>query len=283
MDQAQKLRELIEQLNSENDSRVIAVSSGKGGVGKTNFSVNLSIALSKMDKRVTIIDADLGLSNVDVLFGIMPKYSLQDVLNGRIQIQDMITTSPTGVNIVSGGSGINELVDIGDLELEKLIMSLGYFNSISDFLIIDTGAGIGKSVLSFVASAQELVVMVNPDPTSITDSYALIKSAAANSDIKVYIVVNRVESNREGDQVFEKLRVAADKFLHLEVENLGYIFEDQNLRRAVRKQIPVLLEYPRSVSSKGIENIAFNIVHGGSFDKKKGSFKSFMKRLFNKL
>lgn len=283
MDQAHRLRKLMENSLAGNNSRIIAISSGKGGVGKTNIAVNLAIALSKKDNRVTIIDADLGLSNVDVLFNIKPGYNLLDVIEGRVGVESLIVKGPHNINIISGGSGITKLVNLSETELENLIKSFGYFNSISDFIIIDTAAGIGKSVLSFVSSASELIVVVNPDPTSVTDAYALIKNAVARDNIAVKIIVNRVESNSEGEAVFQKLSQVTDKFLHLDIENLGYIYEDHNLRRAVRNQVPLQDAFPRSMAAKGIENVAINIQTNTNYDPKEGGFRSFLNRLIGKL
>ncbi|MDO4800360.1 MAG: MinD/ParA family protein [Bacillota bacterium] len=283
MDQAQRLREIVEQTMTQNDARVIAISSGKGGVGKTNISVNLAIALSRLGKKVTIIDADLGLSNVDVLFGVLTKYNLVHVLNDAVRIQDIVVKGPNNINIVSGGSGIIDLADIDDLKLEQLILSLGYFNSISDYILLDTGAGIGKNVKSFVSYASELIVVVTPDPTSITDAYALIKNVVPSEGIKIKLIVNRVESNSEGEEVFSKLSQTVRRFLQLEIENLGYIFDDSDVKRAVRKQVPLLTAYPRSLASKAIENIAFNIENNSHFSKAENGFRSFLQRLIRRI
>lgn len=290
MDQAQKLREIVRKtLNLQeqvpaDDARIIAVSSGKGGVGKTNFTVNLGLALANMGKSVTVIDADLGLANVDVVMGLMPKYNLSDFLSGRNSVQEIVEEGPLGLRIISGGSGIADLANIDELQLEKLILSLSYFNSISDYILIDTAAGLGMTVLSFVASASELIVVITPDPTSITDAYALIKNVIADTENKVIkLVINRVESNEEGDRVYNKLSQATQRFLNKDLENLGYIFEDANVKRAVRKQTPLFTTYPRSLATKGIEHIAFNIEHNNQYLKSENSFKSFLHRLIKKI
>ncbi len=244
MDQAQKLRDIIGDNDvpesAVNDARIITISSGKGGVGKTNFTVNMGIALAKLGKRVTIIDADLGLANVDVLFGIVPKYNLSHVIKGEVSVQDVIIKGLHDITIISGGSGIMDLIDLDKEQLEKLIQSLTYLNEVSDYILIDTGAGLSKSVLSFIDAASDVIVVITPDPTSITDAYALVKNIVMEDNKKIKLIINRVESNEEGDEVFGKMQQAVTKFLNRELENLGYIFEDNNLKRAVRKQIPLM-------------------------------------------
>lgn len=286
MDQAQKLRDIVALEQGEkhgDDARIIAISSGKGGVGKTGFTVNLAIALARLNKRVTIIDADLGLANVDVMFGIVTRYSLANVIKGEVTVEESIAKGPHDINIISGGSGILDLVDLEAEQLEKLIQSLTFFNTISDYILIDTGAGLSKSVFSFIQAASDLVVVITPDPTSITDAYALIKNIDAESAKKIKLIINRVDSNEEGDEVFAKLSQAVLRFLNREVENLGYIFEDGNFKRAVRRQVPLLECYPRSIAGKGIENIAYNLEHNSAYAKHNSSFKAFLSRLMGKL
>jgi len=285
MDQAQKLRDIIKTSDSSdvNDARIITVSSGKGGVGKTNFTVNMGLALGKLGKRVTIIDADLGLANVDVLLGILPKYNLSHVIKGEMTVEEVVVTGSYGINIISGGSGIMDLIDLEQNQLEKLIESLKYCNDISDYILIDTGAGLSKSVLSFVDAASDVIVIITPDPTSITDAYALIKNIIKDEDKKIKIVINRVESNEEGDEVFNKLEQAVNKFLNKSLENLGYIFEDNNLKKAVRKQMPVIEAYPRAIASKGIENIAYNLENNSKYAKAQNSFRGLLNKLISKI
>lgn len=290
MDQAQKLRELTEIIGShtsikpaEEDARIITISSGKGGVGKTNFTVNLGIALAKLGKRVSIIDADLGLANVDVLFGIVPKYNIAHVINGDVSVEECIIEGPHGIKIISGGSGIMDLVDMNSLQLNKLIHSLSYFNALSDYILIDTGAGLSKSVISFINAASDVVLIITPDPTSITDAYALIKNIVLEEGQHIKLVINRVESNDEGDEVFRKLQQAVSKFLSKNVQNFGYIYEDESIRKAVRKQTPLLELYPRALSSKSIEHIAYNFENKTVTQTAQNSFKTFLSKLISKI
>lgn len=288
MDQAEKLRQIIaaqSRKQSSPDARMIAVTSGKGGVGKTNFTINIALALRALGKEVTIIDADLGLANVDVLLGMISKYSFLDVLSGSVEAKDLVAEGPNGVKIVSGGSGLTDLVNIEDLSLERLIYALSYFNSISDFILIDTGAGISKSVMSFLDAASEIIVILNPDPTSITDAYALIKNISNIEEKQVKLVINRVESAAEGKEAFAKISNTVERFLDIRIENLGFIFEDYHLGKAVKQQQPVITAYPRSLSSRAIEEIARNLVDDRSAadaseekEESRGLF-GFLKRL----
>lgn len=284
IDQANKLRELIhvKQPPKEKvptDARIIAVSSGKGGVGKTNFTVNTAIALSKMNKRVTVIDADLGLANIDILLGLVPKYTLTHVLRNEKVIEDIILKGPNDIKIISGGSGVMDLVNLSSNELDALIKTFEYLNDDSDFILIDTGAGLNQSVLSFIQAAQELIVVVTSDPTSITDAYALIKNIK-HLNIPIKIVVNRVESNKEGHEVFHKLNSATTKFLNFEMDNLGFVYEDPCVKKSVRNQIPFIVGFPNALATKGIELIANTLLHNSDFTQPEGGFKSFIKKIF---
>lgn len=287
MDQAQKLREIVndsklEETNDNKkntDSKIITISSGKGGVGKTNFTVNLGLALSKMGKKVTIIDADLGLANVDVILGIIPKYTLSHTIRNEKTIDEIIVKGPLDINVVSGGSGVLDLVNLNDMQVDNLIDSFEKLNEISDYILIDTGAGINNSVLSFIRAASDIIVVITPDPTSITDAYALIKNIADDCD-SINLVINRVDSNKEGLEVYNKLFRAGKKFLNIELKNLGYIYEDGNVKKAVRIQKPFFIEYPNTIASKGIELIAYNIENNEHKIKTANKFSLFINKLF---
>lgn len=283
-DQAYKLRELIHvnkssQKKVSTDARIIAISSGKGGVGKTNFTVNIGIALTKLNKKVTIIDADLGLANIDIILGLVPKFTLTHVLKNQKNIEDIIMDGPDGIKIISGGSGVMDLVNLSAQELEALIKTFEYLNEDSDYILIDTGAGLNQSVLSFIQAAQELIVVVTSDPTSITDAYALIKNIKS-MNIPIKIVVNRVESNKEGHEVFHKLNSATTKFLNFEMENIGFIYEDPCVKKSVRNQVPFMIGFPNALASKGVELIANTLDHQKNYQQEEGGFSSFIKKLF---
>lgn len=281
MDQASKLRELInnqrtisKEIKSNNNdnntktnnARAICVTSGKGGVGKTNFTINLGIELTKLGNRVIIIDADLGLANIDVVLGIVPKYTLFDVIHKNKSIDEVIMNGPNNIKIISGGSGILELVDMDPKNIRRLIEKLNDINKYSDIILIDTGAGLSNSILSFILSAEEVIVVTTPEPTSITDAYAMIKTINfKNKDKKIKIIINRVENIKEGNMTFEKLNNASNRFLSMNLEKLGYVFDDINVVKSVKKQRPFTIEYPNSIASKNIEQIASKLLNDNRF------------------
>lgn len=291
-DQAQRLRELISnakdtrqsvELSSQppekSDARVIAISSGKGGVGKTNITVNLGLALAKLNKRVVIIDADLGLANIDVILGLIPKYNLLHLLHNQKTLDDITIHGPLGLRLISGGSGVMDLVNLADEDMQRLVHSLESLNETADYILVDTGAGINKSVLSFIDAAQEVIMVITPDPTSITDAYAVIKNIThVNKNIRV--IINKAETHKEGYDVFHKINAATQRFLKLDLESLGILLEDPSVIRAVKLQKPFLLHSPHAIASKGIELIAYNLENNCSYVKEMNQFSVFVKRLF---
>lgn len=290
-DQAYNLRKLInnyrnsiqnvpiQSQNKSHSARVITVTSGKGGVGKTNFTINLGIALTKYNNRVTIIDADLGLSNVDVVLGLVPKYTLANVIRNEVNILDVGITGPNGINIISGGSGIIDMIDLPQEQIKNLIDNFLLLNNTSDYILIDTGAGLNNSVISFIEAADEMILVITPEPTSITDAYAVIKNIK-NKDKKIKLVINRAETSKEGHEVFNKINSATQRFLNLELENLGFIYEDSTVKKSVKEQKPFLIQYPNSIASKGIELIAYNLINNSTNIKSFGGFKRFINNLF---
>ena len=266
MDQAERLRSLIDKLKSpvleiSQTMRVISVTSGKGGVGKSNFSVNLAIYLARANKRVIVIDADFGLANVEVLLGVSPKYSFRDVLTGRATIAEALATGPEGIQFLSGGSGLTQLADVTESQLSVLLSGFKQLEEMADILLIDTGAGISKSVINFLKASHEIIVVTTGDPTSITDAYTVMKAISEDYDDamgppQLKIVINRVENSKEGQEVFQRLHRVCGRFLKLNPANLGYIPYDKYLVRAVKSQEPVSLMYPASESSRSIEAIS---------------------------
>ncbi|GAB6088218.1 MinD/ParA family protein [Alkaliphilus crotonatoxidans] len=294
-DQAARLREMIQQkkrldkIKNDKDKyqeqmqpRVICITSGKGGVGKTNFTLNLAIALSQQNKRVVIIDADLGLANIDVVMGVLPKYSLLDVINGNKTLKEVVIQGPNGIKIVSGGSGILDLIDMSGEKLKDLIEKFNELNQMADIILIDTGAGLSKSVLSFVLAAQEVIVVCTPEPTAVTDAYAMIKTIGLKDSNKcLSLLVNRVESIKEGKMTFEKLQNVSSRFLNIKLEKLGYLSEDIHVSRSVKLQKPFLLQYPRSVVSKNIEIIAQRLLDKDVPVDSSGDAKGFFNRVIS--
>jgi len=264
----------------EKTTRVITVTSGKGGVGKTNFSVNLALALREMNYNVLILDADLGLANIDVILGISTHHNLLHVINGEKSIHEIIYEGPRGLQIIPGGSGIQELANLKDYQVENFLASLSRLDGYADLLIIDTGAGISNSVLSFALAAEEVIVVTTTEPTAITDAYGLIKTLRQQMfGGKIEVVVNRASSVTDGNIVYEKLRVAASRFLNYHVEFLGVIREDPKVSRAVKEQQPFILGYPTTMASQDIYQLAASLTQSKYVIGPKKGIKSFFNRL----
>ena len=221
MDQAERLRKMVsEQTTPRRVSRVITVTSGKGGVGKSNISVNLAIALSRLGNRVIIFDADFGLANVEVMLGIRPGYNLADLMFKGKSLSDIITVGPENIGFISGGSGIQELTNLTRDQIIYLIQKLVELDEKADIVIIDTGAGISDSVMEFIAASTEVLLVATPEPTSLTDAYALLKALNRRTDISVQdmvikMVANRVDSHAEGMELYNKLNLVVSKFLDI--------------------------------------------------------------------
>ncbi len=286
-DQATRLRELVQKKPVKTNKhpsglRVIAIASGKGGVGKSNVVINLAIALAKLDYRVVVFDADLGLANVDVLLGMVPQYTLYDILNGQRTLDEVIINGPAGIRVVPGGSGIQELANLDYYQREQLVRGLSHFEDTADFLLIDTGGGISREVLSFVSAADEVLVVTTPEPTSITDAYGIIKIMSRfKVQQDIYLVVNRVTSVAEGQQTAAKLETAAKRFLQVRLAVLGYIAEDRAVGKAVMQQQPLCMAYPHSQAAIDIKQIAAHLVGGaGSNPRGMGGFMDRLLRLF---
>lgn len=237
--------------------QVVAVTGGKGGVGKTNVCVNLGLALSRKDRQVTLLDADLGLANVDVLLGLKPRHTLKDVLDGRCGMRDVVVQGPDNLKIVPAASGLQEMVKLGPQQHAGLISAFSDIAHNIDVLLIDTAAGISDEVVSFLCAAQEIVVVVCDEPTSITDAYALVKILNQQYGIsKVRVVANMVRHEEEGEMVFSKLSAVAERFLDITLAYAGAIPHDEQLRKAVRKQRCVMDLYPNSKSAKAFRRLA---------------------------
>lgn len=281
-DQAEKLRQLILQSktnensisNNENKSKtkVLAVTSGKGGVGKTNFAINLSISLSKLGYKVVIFDADIGLANIDVILGIIPKYTIADILDGSKDIMDIMTEGPNGIRIIAGGSGIKSLINLDSHKLENLTNQLQKLENYADYIIIDTGAGLSNTVLNFVNSSDEVILITTPEPTALTDVYAMIKTLRTNGGHnKLKVVINKVENSYEADEVFNRLSRVSYKFLNTTIEKLGFVNDSKLVMQSVKNQDPFVLLYPNSAVSKKINNIAIKLSGNKTEDDEVGT------------
>lgn len=287
LDQAEKLRKMMKReqtydykdLEENTKTRIITVTSGKGGVGKSNFVVNLAISLIRQGKKVLIFDADIGMGNDDVLLGIYPRYSIFDVIKGK-EIEDIVVEGPEGVMLLPGGSGLNNIDDLSTDEREVFLTKLEKLEGF-DYILIDTGAGINKSLLAFISCSEELIILTTPEPTSLTDAYSLLK-ATDHFKIKdkAKIVVNRVFNEEEGGITFNKVKMAVERFLKIEVTYLGYILDDIKIVQSVRKQSPVVIAFPHSDASKCINNISEKVI--GDIRNIKG-IDSTAKGLFKKI
>ena len=252
-DQASSLR----KMNKSKLIKVMAVTGGKGGVGKTNVSLNLAISLSKQGKRVLVLDADLGLANVDVLLGLRVDKNLSHVLRGECTLDDILVTGPHGVNIAPATSGSKSMAELGQTEHAGLIRAFSELRTEIDVLIIDTAAGISDMVMSFSRAAQDVLVVVCDEPTSLTDAYALIKILNREHGVfKFKIVANMVRSEREGTELFSKLSKVTGRFLDVALELVGVVPFDENIRKSVRTQAAIVDAYPSSPAALAITNLA---------------------------
>ena len=279
-DQAEALREMMKNHSqlANSKTRIITVASGKGGVGKTNLSTNLAIAYSKIGKKTVLMDADLGLANVNVILGIIPKYNLYHLIRKQKTMKDIIIETQYGIQLVAGASGFSKLANLSDEERATFVRELTELSA-ADIIIIDASAGVNSNVMSFIAAADDVVIVTTPEPTAITDAYGIIKIIATEIDnlsLNLKLVVNRVASVSEGKRVAERVINIASQFLNLKVDYLGYIFEDPIVRDAVRKQKPFLVLDSRAKASACIhqivgrlENIEYRVGKGlGIFLKK---------------
>ena len=243
-------------------ARTITVTSGKGGVGKTSLVANMAICLSQAGQKVIVLDADLGLANIDVVFGVRPKYSLIDVINGDKNIDEIWVQGPRGVQIIAGGSGVSELADIEASKAERLFSQLSFLEDKADFLLIDTGAGINSSVLAFCKAADQVIVITNTELTSLTDAYGIIKVISGQkATTNVSLMVNRVEDDEEGMQVYERLAKVAKDFLDFDVHLMGILPQDRNMHIAIRQQTPLMIFSPMSPAAKELRQIVSKTIH----------------------
>lgn len=262
--------------------RVISVTSGKGGVGKTNTVANLALALGQLGKKVLVLDADLGLANMDILLGLTPRYNICHVFSGEKELSEIIVEGPGGLRIIPASSGIQELAEID--ERQKLVL-LSEFDSLSedvDFFLIDTAAGISSNVMYFNVAAQERIVIVTGEPTSMTDAYATIKVLLTKYHEQHFkLLVNGVGSARKAEEVYRKLSVACDRFLGSPcLDYLGFIPYDENIPKAVARQKAVIEAYPRSQSSRSFVHLARKVCQAPTPTHLHGNIRFFWQRLF---
>lgn len=298
-DQADKLRSLVKDMkgkdgqkikekrnksrDKKNLAHVYTVTSGKGGVGKSNFTANLALALKEEGKEVIVFDADLGMANLDVILGVNATYNLSHVISGKKSLEDIIIKGPGGVPLVPGGSGVEELANLSKYQVENLIEHWSEIEERFDIILIDTGAGLASSVIDFILAADEVIVISTTEPTSVTDAYGVIKVIAnRNKDTKIKLVVNQAIDNKEGTRIGERLVTTARNFLELEIEFLGMLSQDDAVVKAVKRRKPFFLEFPKAKVSRDMTNIVKKLIDKKQ-EKPKGIKGFFSKMLgFNK-
>jgi flagellar biosynthesis protein FlhG len=276
IDQASGLR----KMQDSQQIKVIAVSGGKGGVGKTNVSLNTAIALAQQGKKVLVLDADLGLANVDVMLGLRVQRNLSHVLSGECELDDIIIEGPAGMNVIPATSGTQSMVDLTPSEHAGLIRAFSDMQTKFDVLIVDTAAGISDMVLSFCRASQDVLLVVCDEPTSITDCYALMKLLSRDHGIfKFKVVANMVRTPKEGQQLFAKLSKVSDRFLDVALELVAVIPFDENIRKSVRKQQAIVEAFPESPASVAFKSLANKLISWPIPHQPSGHLEFFIEQL----
>jgi len=269
-------------LSDHQGIRVISVTSGKGGVGKSNVVSNLAIALSAQGKKVLLIDADLGLGNLDVLLGLSPTYNLNHVMSGEKTVLEILIDGPAGIKIIPAGTGVQELTSLGQHEKLKLLDELDMLEEQFDILIIDTEAGISENVTYFTVAAQEIFVVVTPEPTSITDAYALIKLLATRySEHHFKVLVNMAKDSEDALEVFRKLANVAGRFLNISLDYLGCVVKDEKVVEAVKRQKALMELFPDSEAAACFTTLARRVIDNKRQSGLKGNIQFFFRRMMD--
>ena len=258
-DQAAKLREMMKQTSKK--IRIITVTSGKGGVGKTNISVNLAIAYAQIGKKVILIDADLGLANVNVILNMIPQYNLYHVITKQKRMSEIILPTEYGIKIIAGANGFSKIANLSDEDRGFFIQEFETLSS-ADIIIIDTSAGISSNVLGFVEAADEVLIVTTPEPTAITDAYGMIKIIATETDslkLNLKLIVNRVHSAAEGKRISDRMTTIVGQFLNCKVEYMGFIYDDPVVSQAVVRQKPFIIAEPTSKPAMCVKHLVSRI------------------------
>jgi flagellar biosynthesis protein FlhG len=259
---------------------VIAVTSGKGGVGKTNVSVNLAVALGNHGARVLAIDADLGLANMDIVMGLAPTYTAVELLRGEVEIDDVLLPGSTNVWLLPGASGAHDLANLDDIARRNLFAAVDTLDQRFDAVVVDTGAGIGANAVGFASAARDIIVVVTPEPTSVADAYGMLKVLCNNAGVRrVKILTNMVASDHEGEEVFARLAKLATGLLGIGLDHVGSIPRDPAVGRAVMRGEPVVLAYPTCAAAKAFGKVASRLLASDERDERQGSLRLFWRRL----
>lgn len=264
MDQAQSLREYMRRFNvqqqKKHSSRVITITSGKGGVGKSNFTLNFALGLKAVGKKVVVLDLDLSTANINILMGITPRYSLVDVMFHHKYIWDVLEKGTDGIEYISGGLEIQELSELDQETLSFFWSQIEELQTYADFVLLDTGAGISKELVDFILASDETILVTTPEPTSIADSYAVLKTVLqfTKPSSKFHLVINRAQTYREAAETTRTLQNVCSQFLMLELKSLGCLMEDVHVRQSVKSQKPFFILYPNCVASKNIKQIVYS-------------------------
>ncbi len=278
MDQAEGIR----QMKNQKPVQVIAVTSGKGGVGKSNITVNLAVSLAQEGQKVLVMDADLGLANIDVLLGLNPDFNLSHVVHGECSLEDTMITGPAGIQIIPASSGTRSMADLMPAENAGIIQSFSELTIPFDTLLIDTAAGLSESVVSYVRAAREVIVVVCDEPASITDAYAMIKVMNRDFDVqRFHVLANMARSIHQGRELFMKLNRVADKYLDATLDFIGSVPYDDYLRKAVQKQKSVIETFPRSPSAMAFRKIAQKTASWPAPRTMEGHLEFFIERLIH--
>jgi len=305
VDQANSLRKIIDfktsqlkkklsasNTNNNNDNshhrcapRVFSITSGKGGVGKTNIVGNLALAFARLNKNVLILDADLGLANIDIIFNIYPKYNIWHVINGHKELSEIIVDGPEGIKIIPAGSGFADLTNLTEGQKLNLLNEFEILDNFVDILLIDTGAGISSNVLYFNIAADECIVVATPEPTSITDAYAMIKVMATQHSMKYFkLLVNMANSENEAKSVYLNLNRVCNRFLtNVLIDYIGFILNDKLIKNAILNRKTVMHLYPHAKSSKNIKQLAVNILGSRRRINSDGNIKFFFNRYISSM
>lgn len=290
MDQASNLRSMINKNKTIEDAteiknsaesciKIYSVVSGKGGVGKTNFSINMAIRFQQMGKKVLLLDADLGMCNANIMLGVETRLSLIDLIQGRATLEQIITKGPGGIDLISGGADLLSLRAIEDIRQQEIVHAMSQIIDY-DILIIDIGAGITKYSLTFIQLSHEVIVITTPEPTAITDAYRVIKAIALYQlKDQVKVVVNQVYDLSQGQGAFEKLFNTSSQFLHMQLHSIGFIFHDIRVSKAIMEQVPVVLKYPNGLASQNIGEICKNILEDRNYSYKVSNIKQLSNKL----